>query len=139
MLATAFRKLCTSISVRSIFSFSKHAKKHREKFNLDYEYFSNVPKHLRDDELERIISLPKSNFQLTKQIPFFPVKEYWDYHGLKLMTHLWEPAKGVKHRAVVVFFHSLNGHASMCGEMARQLAANGIVVAGYDFVNFGES
>lgn len=94
---------------------------------------------MRDDELERIISLPKSNLQLTKDIPFFPINEYWDYHGVKLMMHFWEPPENVKPRAVVVFFHSLNGHASMCGELAKELAKDGIVVAGYDFKNFGQS
>ena len=72
-----------------LFSFAKPHKKHREKFHLDYEYFSNIPLGMRDDELERIVSLPKSNLQLAKDIPFFPNCEYWDYHGVKLMTHTW--------------------------------------------------
>jgi hypothetical protein len=53
------------------------------------------------------------------------------------MTHYWEPHSGVKPKAVVIFFHSLNGHTSLCGEMARSLASDGIITAGYDFINFG--
>lgn len=49
------------------------------------------------------------------------------------MMHFWEPPQGVKPRAVLVFLHSLNGHTSMCGEMAQDLARNGIIVAGFDF------
>ncbi len=72
-----------------------------------------------------------------RDIPFFPIKQQWDYHGTKLMTHYWEPHSGVKPKAVVIFFHSLNGHTSLCGEMARSLASDGIITAGYDFINFG--
>jgi hypothetical protein len=63
--------------------------------------------------------LPKSNIQFSKDIPFFPLSEYWDYHGVKLMMHFWEPPARIKPKAVVVFFHSLNGHTAMCGELAK--------------------
>jgi alpha-beta hydrolase superfamily lysophospholipase len=53
------------------------------------------------------------------------------------MTYLWEPTAQPK--AIVIFFHSLNGHIGMCGELARQLVGRGIIMAGYDFKNFGQS
>lgn len=53
--------------------FSKTHKKHKDKFKLDYEYFSNVPPSMRDDELDRIVQLKKSYIQLNKDIPFFPI------------------------------------------------------------------
>jgi hypothetical protein len=28
---------------------SKNIKKHKDKFNIDYEYFSNIPLNMRDD------------------------------------------------------------------------------------------
>lgn len=35
--------------------------------------------------------------------------------------------------------HSLNGHTALCGELAKELTAAGLVVTGYDFKNFGQS
>lgn len=94
---------------------SKSNKKYRDKFQLDYDYFSNIPAGSRVDELERIIAQPKSSLQFMKNIPFFPMLEVWDYFGIRLMMHFWEPPQTVKPRALLVFLHSLNGHTSMCG------------------------
>jgi alpha-beta hydrolase superfamily lysophospholipase len=54
------------------------------------------------------------------------------------MTHTWEPHQQSP-RAVVIFMHSLNGHTALCGELAKELTAAGMVVTGYDFKNFGQS
>lgn len=105
---------------RGLYFFGKTAhKKIRDKFKLDYDYYSNIPLKERDEELERIISLKKSKVEFTKDIPYFPINEYWDYHGTKLMTHTWEPPSHIKRKGVIVFLHSLNGHTGTFGEFAR--------------------
>lgn len=120
--------------------FTKTAhKKHRDKYQLDYDYYSNIPLSERDDELERIIKLKKSKQEFKKEIPYFPHNEYWNYHGTKLMTHTWEPPLHKKRKAIVVFLHSLNGHTGTFGEVASALAAEGYLMTGFDFVNFGQS
>jgi hypothetical protein len=78
-----------SSPINSFFLGSTKLKKHRDKYAVDYEYFSNIPLNERDDELDRINSLKKVNTYFAKEIPFFPNKEIWDYHGTKLMTHTW--------------------------------------------------
>jgi len=74
-----------------------------------------------------------------KKIPYYPINEYWNYHGTKLMTHTWEPPKNVKPKAVLIFFHSLNGHTGTSGELASHLVGDGYIMTGYDYVNFGQS
>jgi hypothetical protein len=51
----------------------KDHKKFRDKFKLDYEFYSNVPLKERNEELERIINLKKSKAEFTKEIPYFPI------------------------------------------------------------------
>ena len=69
------RNLTTSLlfNKKSIFAFTKSTKRHRDKFKLDYDYFSNIPLEERDEELERINSLRKLNVQFTKKIPYYPI------------------------------------------------------------------
>lgn len=39
----------------------------------------------------------------------------------------------------MVTYHGLNGHTALSGKLAKELSDLGIVVAGYDFKNFGAS
>ena len=44
-------------------------RKHKDKFKLDYEYFSNVPLSQREEELDRIKKMKNLKQQLIKDIP----------------------------------------------------------------------
>jgi hypothetical protein len=61
------------------------------------------------------MSFKKDRGEFRKEIPYFPINEYWDYHGTKIMTHTWEPRPNVRRKAVIVFHHSLNGHIGTFG------------------------
>lgn len=63
-----------NVHCKGFYLFAKTAqKKFRDKYKVDYEYYSSIPLKERDDELERIIALKKSKVEFNKEIPYFPI------------------------------------------------------------------
>lgn len=55
-----------------------------------------------------------------------------------MKTYRWEPDRK-KPKAVIILYHSLNGHTNMYGNLAKTLAKKGYLITGIDLPNFGKS
>ena len=87
--------------------------------------------------MKSIMKVPRSNHMFEDIFPQYPIHYPWSHGDKLLAAYEWVPK--TKPKALLINFHALNAHTGLSGRMAKALAENGILTAGFDYPNFGKS